>query len=98
MCQLDRSRNTGWLDAAAAAAAAVAVAVAVAETHNRTPYPRFVGPLKHQAPERLLGLQCSYASDVYSVGLMLRTLATGRGAVSMLAGCGKSEPILTPLA
>jgi serine/threonine protein kinase len=28
-----------------------------------------VGPLLRQAPERLLGLQCSFASDIYSLGV-----------------------------
>ena len=50
---------------------------------------RFVGPLLHQAPERVLGLQCSSASDVYSFGCMLRALVTGEN------GAGGA---LTPLA
>jgi serine/threonine protein kinase len=54
------------------------------------------GPLKNQAPERLLGLQCSFASDIYSLGLILRSLATG--FVNSLAGmAGDEAPVLTPL-
>ena len=38
---------------------------------------RFLGPLQHQAPERLLGLECSYSSDIYSLGFLMRQLLTG---------------------
>jgi len=38
---------------------------------------RFLGPLRLQSPERLLGLRCSFAADVWSFGVLARHLATG---------------------
>ena len=39
--------------------------------------PRFLGPLLHQAPERMLGLQCSFSSDIWSLGFLIRFCLTG---------------------
>ena len=39
---------------------------------------QFSGPWTCMSPERLLGLECSYASDVWSLGVCLLHLALGR--------------------
>ncbi len=39
---------------------------------------RFAGPYAHMAPERILGVQCSFPSDIWSVGVLARELALGR--------------------
>jgi len=39
---------------------------------------RFLGPLLHQAPERMLGLECSFSSDIWSLGFLLRFCLTGQ--------------------
>ena len=33
--------------------------------------------VRHQSPERLLGLRCSFASDIWSFGILARFLAVG---------------------
>ncbi len=39
---------------------------------------RFAGPYAHMAPERILGLHCSFPSDIWSLGLLAQELALGR--------------------
>ena len=39
---------------------------------------RFAGPYAHMAPERVLGLECSFPSDIWSVGMLARELFLGR--------------------
>lgn len=38
---------------------------------------RFLGPLRLQSPERMLGLRCSFSSDIWSFGILARFLVTG---------------------
>jgi len=54
---------------------------------------RFLGPLLHQSPERMLGLECSFPSDIYSLGFMIRLLLTGELPVDL-----QGNSIQTPLA
>ncbi len=54
---------------------------------------RFLGPLLHQSPERMLGLECSFPSDIYSLGFMIRLLLTGELPVDL-----KENNIQTTLA
>jgi serine/threonine protein kinase len=39
---------------------------------------KFSGPYVHMSPERLLGLECSFPSDVWSLGMLTLELALGR--------------------
>ncbi|EKX45461.1 hypothetical protein GUITHDRAFT_54988, partial [Guillardia theta CCMP2712] len=45
---------------------------------------RFLGPLRHQAPERMLGLECHFPSDVWSLGFLVREMALGEFPLSLL--------------
>jgi serine/threonine protein kinase len=54
---------------------------------------RFLGPLLHQSPERMLGLECSFPSDIYSLGFMIRLLLTGELPIDL-----KENNIQTTLA
>ena len=38
---------------------------------------KFSGPFCHMSPERLLGLECSFAADVWSIGILAMDLALG---------------------
>ena len=38
---------------------------------------RFSGPFYHMSPERILGLECSFAADVWSVGILAMEIALG---------------------
>jgi serine/threonine protein kinase len=53
------------------------------KAHTNPKVGRFVGPLLHQSPERMLGLECSFPADIYSLGYMLRLLVTGEYPVSL---------------
>ena len=44
---------------------------------------RFSGPFVHMSPERLLGLECSFPSDIWSLGLLAIELALGRCAYDL---------------
>ena len=44
---------------------------------------KFAGPFCHMAPERLLGLECSFAADVWSIGILAMELALGHGPYDM---------------
>jgi serine/threonine protein kinase len=44
---------------------------------------KFAGPFVHMSPERLLGLECSYAADVWSVGILAMTLLHGKPPYNM---------------
>jgi len=46
---------------------------------------RFSGPFAHMAPERLLGLGCSFPSDVWSLGVLAFEMATGHGPYDLAA-------------
>lgn len=39
---------------------------------------KFSGPFVHMAPERLLGLECSFPSDIWSIGMLAIELALGK--------------------
>jgi len=43
----------------------------------------FVGTMMYMSPERLKGEDYSYASDIYSLGLVLLTVALGKFPVNM---------------
>ncbi len=43
----------------------------------------FAGPFYHMSPERLLGLECSFAADVWSIGILAIELALGKGPYDM---------------
>jgi len=38
---------------------------------------KFAGPYLHMAPERLLGLECSFPADIWSIGMLALELALG---------------------
>lgn len=44
---------------------------------------KFSGPFYHMSPERLLGLECSFPADVWSVGILAVELALGKGPYDM---------------
>jgi serine/threonine protein kinase len=39
---------------------------------------KFAGPYIHMSPERLLGLDCGFPSDVWSLGILTLELTLGR--------------------
>lgn len=39
---------------------------------------KFAGPYLHMSPERLLGLECSFPSDIWSLGMLALELALGK--------------------
>lgn len=39
---------------------------------------KFAGPYLHMAPERLLGLECSFPADIWSIGMLTLELALGK--------------------
>jgi len=44
---------------------------------------KFSGPFYHMSPERLLGLECSFPADVWSIGILAIELALGKGPYDM---------------
>lgn len=44
---------------------------------------KFSGPFYHMSPERVLGLECSFAADVWSIGILAMELALGKGPYNM---------------
>ena len=45
---------------------------------------KFTGPYVHMAPERLLGIECSFPSDIWSLGVLAKELALGKGPYAHL--------------
>ena len=49
---------------------------------------RLRGAFVHMSPERLLGLDCSFAADVWSLGVLSIEMMTGRGPYDMASFAG----------